>query len=78
MFGMYATTGRAVSFLAPGLFALLAGAFDNDRMGIIGIAFVLLIGALALWRVNPPPRPASYSGTRGRTGTALRGTTPRM
>lgn len=56
MFGLYATTGRAVSFLAPGLFALLAGAFNNDRMGIIGIAFVLLVGALALWRVNPPPR----------------------
>nr|WP_294696371.1 MFS transporter [uncultured Friedmanniella sp.] len=56
MFGLYATSGRAVSFLAPGLFALLAGALNNDRMGIIGIAFVLLIGALALWRVNPPPR----------------------
>ena len=56
MFGLYATTGRAVSFLAPGLFALLTGVFDSDRMGIIGIALVLLMGALALWRVNPPPR----------------------
>lgn len=56
MFGLYATTGRAVSFLAPGLFALLAGTFDSDRMGIIGIALVLLLGAVALWRVHPPPR----------------------
>ena len=56
MFGMYATTGRAVSFLAPGLFALLAATFNDDRMGIIGIALVLMLGALALWRVNPPPR----------------------
>jgi UMF1 family MFS transporter len=56
MFGLYATTGRAVSFLAPGLFALLSGVFNSDRMGIIGIALVLLMGAIALWRVNPPPR----------------------
>jgi MFS transporter, UMF1 family len=56
MFGLYATTGRAVSFLAPGLFALLSGAFNSDRMGIIGIALVLLMGAVALWPVKPPPR----------------------
>lgn len=56
MFGLYATTGRAVSFLAPGLFALLSGVFNSDRMGIIGIALVLLMGAIALWRVSPPPR----------------------
>jgi UMF1 family MFS transporter len=56
MFGLYATTGRAVSFLAPGLFALLAGGFQSDRMGIIGIALVLLVGALALVPVKAPPR----------------------
>lgn len=56
MFGLYATTGRAVSFLAPGLFALFSGAFDSDRMGILGIALVLLAGAVALSRVKPPPR----------------------
>ncbi|MET1005276.1 MAG: MFS transporter [Propionibacteriaceae bacterium] len=55
MFGLYATTGRAVSFLAPGLFALFAGLF-SDRAGIVGIALVLLAGAIALIRVNPPPR----------------------
>jgi len=55
MFGLYATTGRAVSFLAPGLFAVFAGLF-SDRVGIVGIAIVLLAGALALARVNPPPR----------------------
>ena len=33
MFGLYATTGRAVSFLAPGLFALFAGLFASDRIG---------------------------------------------
>lgn len=55
MFGLYATTGRAVSFLAPGLFALFAGAF-SDRIGIVGIALVLLLGGLALLKVKPPPR----------------------
>jgi UMF1 family MFS transporter len=55
MFGLYATTGRAVSFLAPGLFALFAGLF-SDRVGIVGIALVLLAGGLALSRVHPPPR----------------------
>lgn len=55
MFGLYATTGRAVSFLAPGLFALFAGLF-TDRVGIVGIALVLLAGGVALSRVKPPPR----------------------
>ncbi len=55
MFGLYATTGRAASFLAPGLFALFSGLF-SDRVGILGIALVLLAGAVALTRVAPPPR----------------------
>lgn len=54
MFGLYATTGRAVSFLAPALFALLAGTFKSDRMGIVGIALVLILGAIALVFVKPP------------------------
>jgi MFS transporter, UMF1 family len=55
MFGLYATTGRAASFLAPGLFALFSGLF-SDRVGIVGIALVLLAGALLLARVKSPPR----------------------
>jgi MFS transporter, UMF1 family len=55
MFGLYATTGRAASFLAPGLFALFSGLF-SDRIGIVGIALVLLAGALLLARVKSPPR----------------------
>ena len=45
MFGLYATTGRAASFLAPALFALFSGLF-SDRVGIVGIALVLLAGAM--------------------------------
>ena len=58
MFGLYATTGRAASFLAPGLFALFSGLF-SDRIGIVGIALVLGMGALAMIRVSSPPRQAA-------------------
>jgi MFS transporter, UMF1 family len=61
MFGLYATTGRAASFLAPGLFALFSALF-SDRIGIVGIALVLLAGALAMLGVKSPPRqPAEVS-----------------
>lgn len=56
MFGLYTTTGRAVSFLAPGLFALFSGLFDSSRAGIVGIALVLLAGGIALIGVKPPQR----------------------
>lgn len=61
MFGLYATTGRALSFMAPGLFALFSGVFDSERLGIVGIAVVVLAGLIALSRVKPPPahQPAS-------------------
>jgi len=54
MFGLYATTGRAVSFLAPVLFGVFAATFDADRAGIVGILLVLLAGLLALLPVRPP------------------------
>ncbi|MFC4222266.1 MFS transporter [Lysinibacter cavernae] len=47
IFGLYATTGRAVSFLAPGLFTLFVAITSDTRFGILGIAIVLL-GGLAL------------------------------
>ena len=55
MFGLYATTGRAASFLAPGLFALFSALY-SDRVGIVGIALVLGIGAAAMLKVTSPPR----------------------
>lgn len=48
MFGLYTTTGRAVSFLAPSLFGLFSGVFGDDRWGIIGIILVLGAGLIAL------------------------------
>ncbi|NLA56876.1 MAG: MFS transporter [Corynebacterium humireducens] len=58
LFGLYVTTGRAVSWLSPlafGLFVLLGGA---DRFGILGIGLILLVGALLLIPVVDPTRRA--------------------
>lgn len=54
MFGLYTTTGRAVSFLSPTLFGLFAYLFDADRAGILGLLLVLGAGLLALLRVAAP------------------------
>ncbi len=48
IFGLYATTGRAVSFLAPGLFAIFVGITRDTRLGILGIVLVLLAGLLLM------------------------------
>lgn len=54
MFGLYATSGRAVSFLAPTLFGLFAWTFDADRAGIAGLLVVLGAGLAALLAVRAP------------------------
>ncbi|MBC7402358.1 MAG: MFS transporter, partial [Microbacteriaceae bacterium] len=48
VFGLYATTGRAVSFLAPGLFTLFVAVSGAQYWGILGIVIVLLLGLLLL------------------------------
>jgi UMF1 family MFS transporter len=50
-FGLYAMTGRAVSFLAPTLFGFFAFITGNDKAGIIGIMLVLAAGLVVLLRV---------------------------
>lgn len=52
VFGLYATTGRAVSFLAPLLFATLVTVFGAQYWGILGIVGVLLVGLLLLLPVR--------------------------
>ena len=61
LFGLYATTGRAVSFLAPTLFTLcitiatpLVAAGEAQRWGILGIMVVLLAGLLVILPVKAP------------------------
>ncbi|MDI9917992.1 MFS transporter [Rhodococcus sp. IEGM 1379] len=61
LFGLYATTGRAVSFLAPTLFGFFAWAFGADRAGIVGLVLVLALGLVALMAVKSPEQDVSNS-----------------
>lgn len=54
LFGLYATTGRAVSFLAPTLFGLCIVWFGAQKWGIIGILVVILAGLALLLPVKSP------------------------
>lgn len=57
LFGLYATTGRAVSWMAPGLFGLFVAITGEDRTGILGIGLLLLVGmALLLVLVKAPEK----------------------
>ncbi|WP_240645755.1 MFS transporter [Georgenia sp. SYP-B2076] len=68
VFGLYATTGRAVSFLAPAAFSVFltlgaaaTGAATTDEVqywGILGIVLVLALGLALLLPVRP------HAGTR--------------
>jgi UMF1 family MFS transporter len=61
LFGFYATTGRAVSFLSPLLFGAFVAVFDAQRAGIVGILLVLVAGTVALWPVRPPRHAAAVT-----------------
>jgi len=65
IFGLYATTGRAVSFLAPALFgvAIAVGASvttsseaTSQHWGILGVVVVLLAGLIVALFVKEPPK----------------------
>jgi UMF1 family MFS transporter len=53
-FGLYTTTGRAVSYLAPVLFSTFIAIFGADRAGMGGLIVVLAAGLLALTAVRVP------------------------
>jgi UMF1 family MFS transporter len=55
MFGLYATTGKAATFLAPTAFAIFVTAFGAQVWGVLGIALVLLVGLLLLLPVKSRP-----------------------
>lgn len=54
LFGLYATTGRAVSWMAPSLFGAFVAFTGDDRTGILAIALILLFGIALLSMVKPP------------------------
>jgi UMF1 family MFS transporter len=53
-FGLYTTTGRAASFLAPWMFFTFIDAFDSERAGLAGLGLVLAIGLTAMIMVRVP------------------------
>lgn len=62
LFGLYTTTGRAASFLAPSLVGLFTFLFASDRAGILGILLVLGVGLVALLPVRSPVAARHGSG----------------
>ena len=54
IFGLYATTGRAVSFLTPTLWAIAISIGGAQYWGIVGIVIVLLLGFILMALVKLP------------------------
>jgi UMF1 family MFS transporter len=59
-FGLYATTGRAVSFLAPAAWAIFVGLF-SPIYGILGLMLILVVGLLLLISVRAIDAPTATS-----------------
>jgi UMF1 family MFS transporter len=55
-FGLYTTTGRAVSFLAPTLISLFIDWFGAVRAGVAGLLVVIAFGMAAMVAVHTPHR----------------------
>jgi UMF1 family MFS transporter len=64
MFGLYATTGRAASFLAPLAFATFVSVSGSQRWGILGLVLVIALGLAALLPLRLPA--AASGGARSR------------
>ena len=62
IYGLYATTGRSVSFLTPTLIALFVGVSGESRMMVPAILLVLVAGLILLWPVSDPKTSASERG----------------
>ncbi len=69
IFGLYATTGRAVSFLAPLMFSasialgrvILPPGQDAQYWGILGIIAVLIAGLVMVLPIHSPPGRATVA-----------------
>jgi UMF1 family MFS transporter len=56
VFGLYALTGRAVTFIGPTLFGWVTESTHNQRAGLGSILVLLGLGLAALMRVREPTR----------------------
>ncbi|MBO0899067.1 MFS transporter [Cellulomonas sp. zg-ZUI222] len=54
LFGLYATTGRAATFLAPAAFSIAIGVGGEQYWGILGIVAVLALGLVLFVPVRYP------------------------
>ncbi|MEU3846437.1 MFS transporter [Micrococcus terreus] len=54
LYGLYATTGRAVSFLAPALISIAVALTGDARFMVPAILVVMFLGLLLLLRVRDP------------------------
>ena len=53
LFGLYATTGRAISFITPALFAYFITLGGSEHWGILGIVSVLALGLALMIPLRP-------------------------
>jgi UMF1 family MFS transporter len=60
-FGLYTTTGRAASFLAPWMFFTFIDLFGTDRAGMGGLCAVLAAGLVAMLIMVREPRKATVN-----------------
>lgn len=65
MFGLYATSGRAASFLAPAAFSVAVTLGGAQHWGILGIVAVLATGLGLLLAVRLPASAAGGAAARG-------------
>ena len=56
IFGLYATTGRAASFISPTLWGLFITIFGFQYWGILGIVLVLAVGLVLMLFVKAAPK----------------------
>jgi len=69
LFGLYATTNRVASFITPALFGLVVAITGQTKLGVIGIAVVLVAGLLLLLPV-PRRHPVAEGASAGAEAAA--------
>jgi MFS transporter, UMF1 family len=62
IFGLWATTGRAASFISPALFAAFVAVAGVQLWGILGIVLVLIVGLVLMLLVKLPDLRAGAAG----------------
>jgi UMF1 family MFS transporter len=67
IFGLYATTGRAASWMSSALWTIAIAVTGATIWGTLGIVAVVLVGLVLMWFV--PDAPAAESRSEALPGT---------